>query len=200
MHSILAGVGLIALLGAASAVVFPTAQQTEIMNVHNNFRSNLSKGTYKAKDGTVFAKATNMRQMVWNSTLATKASAYANTCPGLKHSGAAGVGENLYIVWGGRLNGLGAAGSNAWANEFYTYGPVGYTFSSKTGHATQMAWATTTAVGCGYQYCTRDKSYFVVCNYWPPGNYIGQKAYEQGTTCSKCPTGTKCTLATGLCA
>ncbi|CAJ0573011.1 unnamed protein product, partial [Mesorhabditis spiculigera] len=137
-----------------------------------------------------------MRRMAWNATLANGASTYANTCPGLKHSGAAGVGENLYIIWGGKLAGLVTLGPT----KFYTYGPVGYTFSSNTGHATQMAWATTTTVGCGYQYCTGDKSYFVVCRYWPPGNYVGQKAYAQGTTCSKCPAGTKCVAASGLCA
>ncbi|CAJ0573985.1 unnamed protein product, partial [Mesorhabditis spiculigera] len=200
MHRVLLCFGLVALLGVASAILFPAAQQKQILQVHNGLRSNLSRGIYKSKDGTTFAQATNMRTMVWNNTIAKISSAYASKCPGLKHSGTAGLGENIYIIWGGKVDGLGAAASNMWADEFKTNGPKGYVFSSATGHATQMAWANTTAVGCGYNYCSADKSYFVVCNYWPQGNYVGQKAYDQGTTCSKCPTKTKCVKATGLCA
>jgi len=69
------------------------------------------------------------------------------------------------------------------------------------GHYTQVVWAETTDVGCGYiakldgQFI---KSY-MACNYGPGGNMRGQSIYEQGEPGSKCPTGTTKT-AEGLCA
>ncbi|CAJ0573923.1 unnamed protein product, partial [Mesorhabditis spiculigera] len=178
---------------------FPTAQQTDIVAQHNSFRSTLAKGQYKAKSGAVFAAATNMQRMIWNSSLAAASSAYADTCPGLVHSRAEGVGENLYIIWGGKLDGLGKQASNSWADEFSQYGPMNYEFTYQTGHATQMAWADTATVGCGYAFCQRDKSYFVVCRYFKQGNWMGEKAYDQGTTCSKCPSKSSCNNTDGLC-
>ncbi|CAJ0936474.1 unnamed protein product, partial [Mesorhabditis belari] len=107
----------------------------------------------------------------WNTTLGTSASNYAAKCIFLTHSGTPGVGENLYVTSSSVVTGLGAAASKAWADEFYNYGPQGYTFSSKTGHATQMAWATTKTVGCGYALCKNGPSGFtsytnVVCQYY----------------------------------
>ena len=32
----------------------------------------------------------------------------------------------------------------------------------------------------------------LICNYGPAGNYIGQKPYKSGTTCSQCEEGTTC--------
>jgi hypothetical protein len=51
------------------------------------------------------------------------------------------------------------------------------------GHFTQIVWKSTTAVGCYTQDCSKSglgntgggniPAYFTVCNYSPPGNYIG---------------------------
>ncbi|CAJ0933739.1 unnamed protein product, partial [Mesorhabditis belari] len=200
---------LCALFGGISAVVLPGAEITGLVNAHNSFRSQLALGTYKAKDGTPFASATNMLLIQWNSTLATSASNYAATCSFLTHSGTSGVGENLYITTSSVITGIGAASSNSWANEFYNFGPKGYVYwssgNNSTGHATQMAWATTGTVGCGYATCSNGPtgwtSYtIVVCQYYQQGNWGGQQAYAQGTTCSQCPSGTTCQTSTGLCA
>lgn len=56
-----------------------------------------------------------------------------------------------------------------------------------------MVWAETTAIGCaaiGYtDYSLPRMPYriFYVCNYSPPGNYIGQRVYEADYSSSYCP-------------
>jgi hypothetical protein len=60
-------------------------------------------------------------------------------------------------------------------------------FSPETGHYTQLVWAQTAKVGCGFvQYGKNEQ--LLVCNYLPAGNTIGQKMYEQGSACSMCPS------------
>ena len=72
------------------------------------------------------------------------------------------------------------------------------------GHFTQLIWASTEYVGCGYMVYnhpsvrSHDTQYYV-CNYGPAGNYNGRPVYQGGATCSACPEGTSCT-ARGLCA
>ncbi|XP_049519748.1 adhesive plaque matrix protein-like [Dermacentor silvarum] len=75
----------------------------------------------------------------------------------------------------------------------------------KIGHFTQVIWAKTRFVGCGYVYYNVDmkadfphmKQY--TCNYAPTGNYVGEPIYKQGPTCSACPGSTLCNQTTGLC-
>ena len=72
------------------------------------------------------------------------------------------------------------------------------------GHFTQLIWATTEHVGCGYMVYNHpsvrnhDTQYYV-CNYGPAGNYNGRPVYRGGAPCSACPSGTSCTER-GLCA
>lgn len=44
------------------------------------------------------------------------------------------------------------------------------------GHYTQVVWNTTRRIGCGIAVCS-DLSQIWVCNYDPPGNYLGQVPY-----------------------
>jgi uncharacterized protein YkwD len=48
------------------------------------------------------------------------------------------------------------------------------TFSSRTGHYTQIVWKATTAVGCGLARC--GSGVMVTCRYSPAGNVLGQFA------------------------
>jgi hypothetical protein len=51
------------------------------------------------------------------------------------------------------------------------------------GHYTQIVWRSTTAVGCAFRTCTTGSPFgsgswdFWVCDYAPPGNYVGQRPY-----------------------
>ncbi|MEP2275033.1 MAG: CAP domain-containing protein [Reichenbachiella sp.] len=43
------------------------------------------------------------------------------------------------------------------------------------GHYTQIVWKNTTEIGCAKTLC--DGSVIWICNYNPPGNFVGQKPY-----------------------
>ncbi len=117
------------------------------------------------------------------------------------------IGENIYAstvdpsVFAGSY---GIAGStDSWSAEtaYWTYGTSNGTAScspgEQCGHYTQQVWAETTKVGCGYYNCasglTGALSFktFVVCNYYPGGNYIGDYPYSAGSS-----TGDVCTVGT----
>jgi len=79
-----------------------------------------------------------------------------------------------------------------------------YIYSGSTsGHATQIIWATSYAVGCGIRKL-KDETYGfkfdIVCDYAPAANLPGAKIYIQGEPGSKCPKGTKLEKNSGLCA
>ncbi|CAF0948007.1 unnamed protein product [Didymodactylos carnosus] len=88
-----------------------------------------------------------------------------------------GAGENLYFFsTTGTLNVNGADAVVSWYNEikYYNFNKPG--FSSQTGHFTQVVWKSTQTVGCGIGYASRNgwNQAYVVCNYLPAGNVLGQ--------------------------
>lgn len=66
----------------------------------------------------------------------------------------------------------------SWADEDvdYDYRSNRCRPGAQCGHYTQIVWRETEAVGCAKVMC-RDKSQLWVCNYDPPGNYIGERPY-----------------------
>merc|ERR1711957_878063 len=87
---------------------------------------------------------------------------------------------------------------NAWWDEKkeYSINDVSkVSFSSGTGHFTQMAWATSTEIGCGYALFEEGKwksKEIVVCNYIVAGNFQGREIYKSGKPCSECENGKSC--------
>lgn len=62
------------------------------------------------------------------------------------------------------------------------------------GHYTQMVWADTHKLGCAVHVCAQmdgldwpEPANFLVCNYFPAGNYEGVRPYGEGEWCSQCP-------------
>ncbi len=111
----------------------------------------------------------DVNPLIWSATVAASAQKYADTCPS-DHSGS-GYGEN--IAWASYDQGRTGAVDD-WYNEepLYDYDNPG--FSGETGHFTQVVWKGTREVGCGYKSCSSGWPNVWVCQYNPPGNYIGQ--------------------------
>jgi len=116
--------------------------------------------------------------LVWDDTVAAYAQNYANQRIGdcaLKHSGGQ-YGENLFKGIG-ITDPIGSA-VKSWVNE-----KQDYHYSSNTcaegkvcGHYTQVVWRDSKRLGCAQAQCNNGWT-FVICNYDPPGNYVGQKPY-----------------------
>ena len=117
----------------------------------------------------------------WSCEIAAVAQAYADElagrgCP-LEHS-KNDYGENLYWASGG--NPTAADAVEAWAAEerCYTYGEFPNTCTgacSSCGHYTQIVWRESTSLGCGQASCGNERVW--VCNYDPPGNFLGERPY-----------------------
>ena len=86
-------------------------------------------------------------------------------------------GENLFMGTAGYYTVKDAVTSWESEKKDYRGGPIKMDGNfSKIGHYTQIIWKSTTHVGCGKVVCR--KTLIVVCNYNPPGNYVGRTPLE----------------------
>ena len=135
--------------------------------------------------GTVLPAATpRIPPLRWSPSLAQTAQGWANQCT-WQHSGTPGLGENLYAAapWSAAQT----TAATSWASEFadYNYAANSCASGEQCGHYTQMVWRSTRFVGCAIRNCSTGTPFgaqfpnwtIVVCNYSPPGNYIGQRPY-----------------------
>lgn len=82
-------------------------------------------------------------------------------------------GENLFEITGGRASADMVVSD--WAGEARDYSYRANTCRGVCGHYTQIIWNSTREVGCAV---ARDQSREVwVCNYDPPGNWVGERPY-----------------------
>jgi hypothetical protein len=139
-------------------------------------------------------------EMVWSDELAVVAQDWADTlvdsenCGTIFHRPNNSYGENIALTGGFGASDpfTGPEAVAMWVAEIecYTYGTIAQTEqcepsciaaqnSNGCGHYTQVVWEDTTAVGCGYGTCSDGGTTIevIVCNYDPPGNYIGETPY-----------------------
>jgi len=115
----------------------------------------------------------------WSASLAAYAQAWADhlaaTSCNMRHRADGRYGENLFQGTAGHYTARDAA--QAWESEKQNYHAGMLTESNwhAAGHYTQMVWRATRAFGCGESQCA--DTLIVVCNYDPPGNYIGRRPY-----------------------
>nr|APA33914.1 seminal fluid protein [Nilaparvata lugens] len=161
-----------------------------IVNTHNNLRAMVARGQLRNQP-----PAQNMQQMTWDSQLAQRAQYWANQCV-YAHDKNRGndVGQNIaqeyFSGHSNRQHNFTKVIYDLWFSEHvrYRYKKLGPGDSSDpataTGHYTQIVWANTNRVGCGfasyYQTQKRQDQIFYVCNYAPSGNFIGQYPYISG--------------------
>uniref|UniRef100_A0A7E5A0Q0 SCP domain-containing protein n=1 Tax=Panagrellus redivivus TaxID=6233 RepID=A0A7E5A0Q0_PANRE len=205
--------------GVSSGVSFGDDLRQAVVERHNLWRANLANGCSGLPGGQTAPKAKNMNALQYNCSLEVIAQKWANNCQ-FAHSSQSdrgGAGENLYALYSSLPTWKAdffANAADSWWNELAQYGGVTQTdttltlagFNSGIGHWSQMAWAKTTSVGCGFKKCAPSGTnsytmWYVVCNYCPAGNYLNEQTYEIGEPCkldSDCSAG-QCVTATGLC-
>ncbi|XP_055748249.1 peptidase inhibitor 16-like [Salvelinus fontinalis] len=153
-----------------------------LVELHNSYR------------GQVVPNSTYMQKVKWDEKLKIIAEGYAVKCiwehnPDLEELN---MGENLFVS-----NGLfdPNIAMEKWFLEHldYDYNNNSCQDDKMCGHYTQMVWADSHSVGCAVHRCDTmeglsfDKATFLVCNYYPAGNFNDEKPYEEGEWCSKCP-------------
>ena len=117
--------------------------------------------------------------LTWSPDLAATAQAWAEQCR-FQHSRKKGLGENIFAT-SGRATPEEVVDSWVSEKKFYNY--ARNRCRRECGHYTQVVWSRTMRVGCGVAQCSansplgRGSWQFWVCNYDPPGNYIGERPY-----------------------
>ncbi|KAM6225474.1 cysteine-rich secretory protein LCCL domain-containing 2 isoform 1-T1 [Rhynchocyon petersi] len=171
----------------------PRADREEILMLHNKLR------------GQVYPEASNMEYMTWDEELERSAAAWAQECI-WEHGPTnllVSIGQNLAVHWG-RYRSPGTQ-VQSWYDEVkdYTY-PYPHECNpwcpercsgAMCTHYTQIVWATTNKVGCAVHTCRQmtvwgdvwENAVYLVCNYSPKGNWIGEAPYKNGRPCSECP-------------
>eukprot|EP00871_Galdieria_phlegrea_P002584 jgi/Galph1/3326/GphlegSOOS_G1949.1 len=129
--------------------------------------------------------------IVWDDSVAnaaqsfTDSSAVAAACPGqggtFQHNTDGGkYGQNFAASSFTYPNqSIGETAVDLWMLEEKDYNFQDPGFSDSTGHFTQVVWIGSTKLGCGYRRCPAYNGLtlqFVICNYLPPGNVIGEFA------------------------
>lgn len=139
----------------------------KIVSLHNQVRAEVGVGPLRwSEDVAGYAQQ-------WADHLA------ATRC-GMEHRPRSGkwqqrYGENLFI---GTASHYGTSDAvRAWEREKSSYrgGAIQASGFSAIGHYTQMVWRDTTRIGCATAVCRGNL--IVVCNYDPPGNFLGRRPY-----------------------
>ena len=154
-------------------------EKSEILSEHNNVRVQHSVQKLKWSN-----KLTRFAQ-VWASYLSKN-----NNCT-MRHRPRNGkyqqrYGENIFwqspLTWSnGVIEVIKVKPQkvvNAWAEEvdYYDYQSNTCQPGKMCGHYTQLIWSSSKYLGCAKAICS-NKGQIWVCNYDPPGNYIGEKPY-----------------------
>ena len=118
-------------------------------------------------------------KLVWSEEMAQLAADWAKKLKkkncGFEHRPDNKYGENLFMGTSGYYDAKYVV--DAWGNEKadYNYNKNKCKPGKMCGHYTQIVWKSTQRVGCAKIEC--DGYDIWVCNYDPPGNWVGQNPY-----------------------
>jgi hypothetical protein len=79
---------------------------------------------------------------------------------------------------------IGDETTGSWYDEIKLYNFNRPGFAMATGHFTQVVWKGSQKLGIGFGVTSDGKSVYIVAQYSPPGNYMGQ--FEQNVLPAKC--------------
>lgn len=141
----------------ASYALTPSLQQS-VLDEHNRLR----------------ALHVDTPPLVWDDTLASFAQDWAAKydCSGILVHSQEPYGENLAIGY------TAIEATDAWYDEIQYYNYSDPQYSEKTGHFTQVVWKDSQKLGCAIRNCNNEWTFYFVCEYDPPGNYLGEFSFE----------------------
>ncbi|MFP2962061.1 CAP domain-containing protein [Myxococcus sp. 1LA] len=126
-----------------------------------------------------------LSDLTWDEQATRTARAYAARCQFSHNPNRGGLGENLTAASSSAMGAQGVV--QGWMDEAvdYDYGSNTCASGKDCGHYTQVVWRNTRSLGCAAQECTENSPFgprfptwtLWVCNYAPPGNYVGQRPY-----------------------
>ncbi|MCS6813066.1 MAG: pathogenesis-related family 1 protein [Cyanobacteria bacterium] len=137
----------------------PNSVAQEMVAAHNRWRSQVG-----------------VPPLRWSPQLASYAQDWANQLAArgaFEHRRDSPYGENLF--WGQGRRWSPTEVVNDWGSEVKDYDYATNSCRGVCGHYTQVVWRDTTEVGCGVARSGNQEIW--VCNYNPPGNYLGRKPY-----------------------
>ncbi|PZR10803.1 MAG: hypothetical protein DI536_19200 [Archangium gephyra] len=157
-------------LGDAGMQAGLTPYQQSAVDAHNVERANAMPAPSPA-----------LPLVSWSASAASLAEDWARRCV-FEHRDPSDLGENLHAS--SREPTITEV-IQGWAAEKsdYTYTTNTCRVGKQCGHYTQVVWRSSVGIGCATQRCTTGSPFgsgtwfLVVCNYDPPGNFIGQKPY-----------------------
>ncbi|MFB1483442.1 CAP domain-containing protein [Corallococcus sp. RDP092CA] len=125
-----------------------------------------------------------LEPLTWDPTVEETARKWVEQCQ-FKHNDDRGnAGENIAAATPDYLNAKAVV--KGWVDEAadYDYSKNTCKAGEQCGHYTQVVWRNTRRLGCATKRCTVNSPFsgastwdFWVCNYAPPGNYVGQRPY-----------------------
>lgn len=158
------------ILGILSLVCYSVAGQAPAVATSEEATILLDRHNY-------WREEVNVPPLQWSEELASSALEWASElkkkCQ-FKHSDT-NNGENL---WKGTTNAYPTSDVvDSWASEKadYKYQKNKCQPGKVCGHYTQIVWKTTMKVGCAKMTCDGMTTW--ICQYDPPGNWIGEKPY-----------------------
>ena len=141
----------------------------ELIDAHDEIRASVSPPPSSA-----------LPSLAWDDDAAALAQQWANGCV-FEHRQPNDLGENLAVFSDPAVQ--GAAVVALWGSESvdYDYDANECAAGRQCGHYTQIVWESTTRLGCGVALCNDVTGFgsgaLWVCNYDPPGNFVGQRTY-----------------------
>jgi len=169
LTSVSIGCGGSSSASGGDAATTPSGFADEMVRAHNAVRASAMPAPSPA-----------LAPMTWSADAASVAQSWANGCRFMHNTGA-GFGENIYAASGGTTSATNVV--HSWASEVSSYDYATNACSGTCGHYTQVVWRDSTQVGCALANCTTNSPFgsgnwvFVVCDYTPPGNFVGQRPY-----------------------
>ncbi len=143
--------------GSQGAAVSPFAR--EILAAHNAVRAEVK-----------------VPPLVWSDQLAAVAQKWADRLLArheFSHNMNVAYGENLFEITGAAAT--AAFVVKSWASESRNYNYAANSCKGVCGHYTQLVWRDTKQVGCAVARGGGREVW--VCDYDPPGNWVGQRPY-----------------------